>query len=82
MIKRAYRKLALQLHPDKVTGNGEEKKKAADKFAEVGHGESGTLLFPVVRWMYSALLKDTSALDAFHLTPTFPPLHRSLRGAV
>lgn len=37
-IKRAYRKLALKMHPDKVQGSEEEKKKAAEKFAEVSHG--------------------------------------------
>lgn len=37
-IKRAYRKLALKMHPDKVQGTEEEKKVAAEKFAEVGHG--------------------------------------------
>mmetsp|Transcript_38175 Transcript_38175/g.96618 ORF Transcript_38175/g.96618 Transcript_38175/m.96618 type:complete len:350 (-) Transcript_38175:321-1370(-) len=36
-IKRSYRKLALQYHPDKVTGTEEEKKKAAEKFAEINH---------------------------------------------
>ena len=36
-IKRSYRKLALQLHPDKVQGDEHEKKAAADKFAEVSH---------------------------------------------
>jgi DnaJ-class molecular chaperone len=38
-IKRAYRKLALKMHPDKVQGNEEDKKVAAEKFAEVSHGE-------------------------------------------
>jgi len=38
-IKRAYRKLALKMHPDKVQGNEDEKKKAAEKFAEVSHGK-------------------------------------------
>ena len=38
-IKRAYRKLALKMHPDKVHGSEEAKKVAADKFAEVSHGE-------------------------------------------
>jgi DnaJ family protein B protein 11 len=37
MIKRSYRKLALQLHPDKVQGDENEKKAAAEKFAEVSH---------------------------------------------
>lgn len=39
-IKRAYRKLALKMHPDKVQGTEEEKRLAAEKFAEVGHGVS------------------------------------------
>lgn len=34
-IKRAYRKLALQFHPDKVTGSEEEKAAAAAKFADI-----------------------------------------------
>lgn len=37
-IKRAYRKLALKMHPDKVQGSEEEKKAAAQKFADVSHG--------------------------------------------
>ena len=36
-IKRSYRKLALKLHPDKVQGSEDEKKAAAEKFAEVSH---------------------------------------------
>jgi DnaJ family protein B protein 11 len=36
-IKRAYRKLALKMHPDKVQGSEEEKKEAAAKFAEISH---------------------------------------------
>lgn len=36
-IKRAYRKLALQFHPDKVEGSEEEKKAAAVRFAEVNN---------------------------------------------
>lgn len=36
-IKRAYRKLALKMHPDKVQGSEEEKKAAAQKFADVSH---------------------------------------------
>ncbi|KAK9824319.1 hypothetical protein WJX72_009416 [[Myrmecia] bisecta] len=35
-IKRAYRKLALQYHPDKVQGTEQEKEAAAKKFAEIG----------------------------------------------
>jgi DnaJ-domain-containing protein 1 len=37
-IKRAYRKAAVRLHPDKVQGTDEEKKKAAEKFQELSHG--------------------------------------------
>ena len=37
-IKRAYRKLALKLHPDKVQGGEEDKAAAAQKFADVSHG--------------------------------------------
>ena len=40
-IKRAYRKVALKYHPDKVQGSEEEKKVAAEKFAEISHGEGG-----------------------------------------
>jgi len=36
-IKRSYRKLALQYHPDKVTGTDAEKKAAAKKFAEINN---------------------------------------------
>lgn len=37
-IKRAYRKVALKYHPDKVQGTEEEKQAAAKTFAEIGHG--------------------------------------------
>ena len=40
-IKRAYRKLAVKMHPDKVGGNEEEQKEATDKFAQVSHGAPG-----------------------------------------
>lgn len=36
-IKRSYRKLALQYHPDKVTGSDEEKANAAKLFAEINN---------------------------------------------
>lgn len=36
-IKRSYRKLALQYHPDKVQGGDEEKKAAEKKFGEISH---------------------------------------------
>lgn len=38
VIKRAYRKLALQYHPDKVQGSDQEKEDAAKTFAEISHG--------------------------------------------
>jgi DnaJ family protein B protein 11 len=50
-IKRSYRKLALKLHPDKVQGTEEEKKKAAEKFAEVGHAYE-VLMDPKKRQIY------------------------------
>lgn len=34
-IKRAYRKLAMQYHPDRVQGSDEEKQAAAKKFADI-----------------------------------------------
>jgi hypothetical protein len=36
-IKRSYRKLALQFHPDKVSGGEEQKAEAAKRFAEINH---------------------------------------------
>jgi len=36
-IKRSYRKLALQYHPDKVSGTEEQKAEAAKRFAEINH---------------------------------------------
>ena len=35
--RRSYRKMALQFHPDKVTGSDAEKKAAAKKFAEINN---------------------------------------------
>jgi preprotein translocase subunit Sec63 len=35
--RRSYRKMALQFHPDKVTGTEAEKKSAAKKFAEINN---------------------------------------------
>ena len=37
-IKRAYRKVALKYHPDKVQGGEQEKQEAAQKFADISHG--------------------------------------------
>ena len=45
-IKRAYRKVALKYHPDKVTGSDEEKKEAAKKFSDIGHGEGRSPALP------------------------------------
>lgn len=52
-IKRAYRKLALKMHPDKVQGSEEEKKAAAQKFADVSHGarRSGRQRMPPAAWV-------------------------------
>ncbi|KAI8463320.1 MAG: DNAJ heat shock family protein [Monoraphidium minutum] len=36
-IKRSYRKLALQFHPDKVSGTEEQKAEAAKRFADINH---------------------------------------------
>jgi DnaJ homolog subfamily B member 11 len=36
-IKRSYRKLALQYHPDKVSGTEEQKSDAAKRFADINH---------------------------------------------
>ncbi|CAK0786120.1 hypothetical protein CVIRNUC_009333 [Coccomyxa viridis] len=36
-LKRSYRKLALQYHPDKVQGSEEEKQAAQKRFAEISH---------------------------------------------
>mmetsp|Transcript_14115 Transcript_14115/g.20871 ORF Transcript_14115/g.20871 Transcript_14115/m.20871 type:complete len:1416 (-) Transcript_14115:239-4486(-) len=36
-VKKAYRKLALQHHPDKCNGSAEEKARATAKFTEIGN---------------------------------------------
>jgi DnaJ family protein B protein 11 len=36
-IKRSYRKLAMQYHPDRVQGTDEEKQEAAKTFADISH---------------------------------------------
>eukprot|EP01024_Parvocaulis_polyphysoides_P060021 TRINITY_DN6512_c0_g1_i8.p1 TRINITY_DN6512_c0_g1~~TRINITY_DN6512_c0_g1_i8.p1 ORF type:complete len:435 (-),score=37.50 TRINITY_DN6512_c0_g1_i8:233-1537(-) len=36
-IKRAYRKLAQKMHPDKVKGSDEEKQQATEQFQEISH---------------------------------------------
>ncbi len=50
-IKRAYRKLALQYHPDKVTGTEQEKEASAKQFAEISHAYE-TLSDPEKRRIY------------------------------
>ena len=35
IIKRSYRKLAKQFHPDKVQGTPEEKEAASEKFVQI-----------------------------------------------
>jgi DnaJ-class molecular chaperone len=51
LIKRAYRKLALKYHPDKVTGSDEEKADAARHFADINHAYE-TLSDPEKRRIY------------------------------
>lgn len=50
-IKRSYRKLALQYHPDKVSGTEEQKAEAAKRFAEINHAYE-TLSDPEKREIY------------------------------
>ena len=38
-IKRAYHKVALKYHPDRVQGGEQEKQEAAQKFIYISHGE-------------------------------------------
>ena len=61
-IKRAYRKLALKMHPDKVQGSEEEKKEAAQKFADVSHGGCWPL-----RWRTARKLATSSKGAALQL---------------
>lgn len=51
-IKRAYRKLALQYHPDKVTGTEDERQEAQKKFAEINNAYE-TLMDPKKRQIYN-----------------------------
>ncbi|KIZ01675.1 putative DnaJ subfamily B member 11 [Monoraphidium neglectum] len=50
-IKRSYRKLALQYHPDKVSGSEEQKAEAAKRFADINHAYE-TLSDPEKREIY------------------------------
>lgn len=50
-IKRSYRKLALQYHPDKAQGSTAEKEKAAKKFAEISNAYEA-LVDPEKRQIY------------------------------
>lgn len=77
-IKRAYRKLALKMHPDKVQGSEEEKKAAAQKFADVSHGglllranRTSRLEPETFAWVISScmLLLRWGAHESFHSLP-------------
>lgn len=82
-IKTAYRKMAMQHHPDKNPDNPEAEskfKEAAEAYdvlsnAESGHGTTATVMMASVVWVAATVLQvlPTSAIFSVHLATSLVP---------
>lgn len=78
-IKKNYKKLAMQYHPDRFTDDNAEKKEAEEKFKEISVAYN-TLNDPAKRQEYDTFGVNGSHGRGFNMSPE--ELHRMMRNAM